>query len=256
MDNIIFANLVTLQAAVGAATEGRPPREQLDPLALVLDASPVVMLVLLVLVAMWLTWLFITGAKLVQLLQAGRQSNRFLDLFWSDEHSSSWSAERLEGIYGQIRTFPSSPLAAVFRAGYVELARMASHNEGYGAGADLENIERALKRTANNELTGLENLVPMLGTIGSTAPFIGLFGTVWGIMNSFIAIHGDKSASLEVVAPGIAEALIATAIGLAAAIPSVMAYNYFVRRIHVLESEMESFQSDYLNIVRRHFLPH
>jgi biopolymer transport protein TolQ len=97
-------------------------------------------------------------------------------------------------------------------------------------------------------------MVPFLATTGSTAPFVGLFGTVWGIMNSFINIGAQKNASLDVVAPGIAEALIATAIGLAAAIPAVMAYNYFLRRINVLSSEMENFSSDYLNIVRRHFL--
>ena len=93
-----------------------------------------------------------------------------------------------------------------------------------------------------------------MATTASTAPFIGLFGTVWGIMNSFIAIHGEKSAGLDVVAPGIAEALIATALGLAAAIPAVMAYNYFVRRIRVVDSETASFASDYLNIIRRHLL--
>ena len=94
----------------------------------------------------------------------------------------------------------------------------------------------------------------VLATTGSTAPFVGLFGTVWGIMNSFIAIHGQKSAGLDVVAPGIAEALIATALGLAAAIPAVMAYNYFVRRIRVVESEVDAFKNDYLNIIRRHLL--
>lgn len=120
--------------------------------------------------------------------------------------------------------------------------------------ADIENVERALRRTAGNEMTALETLLPFLATTGSVAPFIGLFGTVWGIMQSFISIHGHGSASLDVVAPGIAEALIATAIGLVAAIPAVMAYNYFLRRIRVLESEIESFGYDYLNIVRRHFL--
>jgi biopolymer transport protein TolQ len=97
-------------------------------------------------------------------------------------------------------------------------------------------------------------MVSFLATTGSAAPFIGLFGTVWGIMNSFREIGAMKSATIAVVAPGIAEALIATAIGLVAAIPAVMAYNYFVRRIRVLVSEMETFEQDYLNIIRRHFL--
>ena len=119
---------------------------------------------------------------------------------------------------------------------------------------DIDNVERALRRTATNELTSLETMLPFLATTGATAPFIGLFGTVWGIMNSFIGIRNEGSAGIEAVAPGIAEALIVTAIGLLAAIPAVMAYNYFVRRIRVLEAEMEAFQNDYLNIVRRHFL--
>jgi biopolymer transport protein TolQ len=97
-------------------------------------------------------------------------------------------------------------------------------------------------------------MTPFLATTGSAAPFIGLFGTVWGIMNSFRAIGAMKSASVANVAPGIAEALIATAIGLIAAIPAVMAYNFFQRRINVLGAEMETFQKDFLNIVRRHFL--
>ena len=104
------------------------------------------------------------------------------------------------------------------------------------------------------EVDRLEHNLAFLATVGSTSPYVGLFGTVWGIMNSFINIGIHKNASLDVVAPGIAEALIATAIGLAAAIPAVMAYNYFVRRISVLQAEMDAFSNDLLNIVRRHFL--
>ena len=118
----------------------------------------------------------------------------------------------------------------------------------------IDNISRALRRATTSEITRLEKYTTFLATTGSTAPFIGLFGTVWGIMTAFKGIGETGSASLAVVAPGIAEALISTAIGLAAAIPAVMAYNYFVRRIRVLESEMESFSYDYLNIVRRNFL--
>jgi biopolymer transport protein TolQ len=141
----------------------------------------------------------------------------------------------------------------------VELARIgggadATQPAQPAVQADLDSVARALRRASNNEVTLLENLLPVLATTGSVAPFIGLFGTVWGVMNSFIGIGNLGNASLAVVAPGIAEALIATAIGLAAAIPAVMAYNYFVRRIRVLESELDAFASDYLNIVRRHFL--
>ncbi len=121
----------------------------------------------------------------------------------------------------------------------------------------MENVERSLRRAASAEVTHLESLVPFLATIGSTAPFVGLFGTVWGIMNAFVninAITEGGEMSLAIVAGPIAEALIATAIGLFAAIPAVIAYNYFVNRIKILSSEMDNFSADFLNIVKRHFL--
>src|SRR4029077_11606287 len=118
---------------------------------------------------------------------------------------------------------------------------------------DIESIQRALDRARTTAITEMENRVPLLGTTASAAPFIGLFGTVWGIMNSFRNIGAKGAANLATVAPGIAEVLVATAIGLMAAIPAVMAYNYFSRRIRVRASEMETFSSDFLNIVRRRF---
>lgn len=246
MEQIIFARLVLLQADTAA------PAATLDPWELIVEASLVVQLVMVLLVLMGLGCLFIMGAKAVRLMQATSRSRAFLHAFWTGEESG-WTTERLEGLYAQLRSFEGSPLAAVFKAGYVELARVMSTAERASDG-DLENVERALQRTATVELTTIEAMLPFLATTASTAPFIGLFGTVWGIMNSFMSIGANKSASLDVVAPGIAEALIATAIGLVAAIPAVMAYNYFVRRIRVLESELETFSKDYLNIVRRHFL--
>ena len=116
-----------------------------------------------------------------------------------------------------------------------------------------ENLDRALRRAARVERNNLEKMTTFLATTGSTAPFIGLFGTVWGILLAFQKIGATGQASLAVVGPDIAHALIATAIGLAAAIPAVMAYNYFNRRIRVLEDEMGNFSSDFLNIVKRHF---
>jgi biopolymer transport protein TolQ len=120
--------------------------------------------------------------------------------------------------------------------------------------ADLDNIQRALRKAQTTETTRLEAAIPFLATTGSAAPFIGLFGTVWGILISFRAFAAEQSVTLQNVAPRIAEALLATAIGLVAAIPAVMAYNYFVRRIRVQVSAMEIFEQDYLNIIRRHFL--
>jgi biopolymer transport protein TolQ len=223
--------------------------EQLNPWQLVVGASPVVQFVLLILIFMMVMCLYIIGAKWIRLKQVTDQSRAFLQLFWSEEKARVWNAKAMNDIHGQSAGYDRSPIATVFRAGYRELARIA--RQGRPTKGDVANVERALRRAQSAELTRLENKVSFLAT---TAPFIGLFGTVWGIMNSFIAIHGEKSAGLDVVAPGIAEALIATAIGLAAAIPAVMAYNYFVRRIRVVDSETAAFASDYLNIIRRHLL--
>jgi biopolymer transport protein TolQ len=233
--------------------QAEPLPETLDPWALIWNATTVVKLVMLVLALMALGSWFISGMKLVRLAQARAASLKFLAIFWNKEEGNAWSGKRLEAVYAQIASLDASPLARVFRAGYVELAKITSGTRAPDKD-DLDNVERSLKRAAANEMTQLEDLLPFLATTGSVGPFIGLFGTVWGIMSSFLAIGNQRNASLDVVAPGIAEALIATAIGLVAAIPAVMAYNYFVRRIRVLESETEAFVSDYLNIVRRHFL--
>ncbi len=227
--------------------------DALDPWALIWHATAVVKLVMIVLVIMAVGSWFISGMKLVRLAQAKSASLKFLGIFWNKDEGNTWNGKRLEAIYAQIGALDASPLARVFRAGYVELAKITSGDRPVDKD-DLDNVERSLKRAAANEMTSLEDLLPFLATTGSVGPFIGLFGTVWGIMSAFLAIGNQANASLDVVAPGIAEALIATAIGLVAAIPAVMAYNYFVRRIRVLESETEAFASDYLNIVRRHFL--
>jgi biopolymer transport protein TolQ len=154
-------------------------------------------------------------------------------------------------------------VAQVFRAGYQELVRLTRtkrQTPGGEGGLDstelvgVANVERAMKRAANQEITRLERALTFLATTASATPFIGLFGTVWGIMNAFRGLSVTHSSSIQAVAPGIAEALIATATGLVAAIPAVMAYNYFARQIRVLSAEMENFSSEFLNIAERHFL--
>jgi biopolymer transport protein TolQ len=174
---------------------------------------------------------------------------KFLETFWQ--------SKRLDSIYQAAERLDSSPISQVFRAGYVELSKVTAKKEGEAAMKDqlggIENVERALKRAAASEITGLEATVPFLGTTASAAPFIGLFGTVWGIMSAFNDIYRMGNANLSTVAKPISEALIATAFGLAAAIPAVVAYNYFVARIRVLDSEMANFSHDFLNIVKRHF---
>lgn len=238
------------QAGTSAEGTTAGANNALDPMELILEASTTVQAVMVILVLMGVICLFISGAKLVRLIQATSSSRKFLNRFW--EGDANWSNERLESLYAQVGSFDASPIATVFRAGYVELARVMGN--GRVQAGDIHNVERALERTSASEMTSLETLLPFLATTGSTAPFIGLFGTVWGIMNSFLNITQQDSVGLDVVAPGIAEALIATAIGLVAAIPAVMAYNFFVRRIQVLESELQAFEKDFLNIARRHFL--
>ncbi|HOX44246.1 MAG TPA: MotA/TolQ/ExbB proton channel family protein [Myxococcota bacterium] len=216
--------------------------------------EPVVLAVLLLLLAMSAACWGIIYYKWRFLRRAQQQSVEFLETFWG--------SKRLDAIYSTSEKLTRSPIAKVFRAGYEELAKLkktqAEGVEGAGGisdvlGGGIENVQRSLRRTSLAELTTMESLVPFLATTGSAAPFIGLFGTVVGIMKAFVEIR-PGTATLEATGPGISHALIATAVGLLAAIPAVMAYNYFVRRIKVLSNEMETFSSDFTNIVKRHFL--
>jgi biopolymer transport protein TolQ len=231
----------TLVNSVGAQAAN-----QLDVWSLVSSASEVVIGVMLLLVFMSVVSWYIIGYKYFFFQRAIRQSEQFEEAFWRGRD--------IQMIYNTAQGLRRSPLSLMFLAGYSELSKLQQGGASHDREGDLENVERALIKAQLKELTRLESMVPFLATTGSSAPFIGLFGTVWGIMNSFRAIGAMKSASVANVAPGIAEALIATAIGLVAAIPAVMAYNYFQRKIRVLMSEMETFSKDFLNIVRRHFL--
>ena len=170
------------------------------------------------------------------------------------------ATKQFDLIYAQLDRFVNSPLTILFNEGYGELKKLTEKgdhpDEPSGISTDLggiDNITRALRRATTSEITRLEKYLTFLATTGSTAPFIGLFGTVWGIMTAFKGIGETGSASLAVVAPGIAEALIATAIGLVAAIPAVMGYNHFQHKIKVVISEMDSFATEFLNIVQRTF---
>jgi biopolymer transport protein TolQ len=226
--------------------------DKLDIVSLILVASPVVKGVLILLAVMSLASWYVIGSKAIFLSRALSRSSRFLDAFWK--------TQRLDDVWKLTEESSPSPVSEVFRAGYVELAKLRRRRSEQGATVDaethlgdLESIERALDRARTTAVTEMENRVPLLATTASAGPFIGLFGTVWGIMNSFRNIGAKGAANLATVAPGIAEALVATAIGLVAAIPAVMAYNYFVRRIRVVSADMETFANDFLNIVRRRF---
>ncbi len=241
--------IVFLQAATGPAAVA--PAADTGFFAVMAHAPGEVVALIVILIVMLLVTFFIVGVKWVRVFQASRQSRRFLDIFWAQEGTGTWEAERLESVYAQIKRLGGSPIARVFHAGYVELARI-THADARRE-EQLENVERALKRASVTEMTKLEALLPFLATTGSTAPFIGLLGTVLGILDVFHHL-GAGQASLDHIGPKIAEALYVTAVGLAAAVPAVMAYNYFVRKLRVLESEVETFEHDLLNIVKRHFL--
>ena len=224
----------------------------LNYLDMVTHGGPIVEgTLLLLLLASLASWTIIFR-KVLHLRRAQAESVQFLETFWR--------SKRLDTIYSATEQMPVSPVAQVFRAGYVELSKVtqsqqpavsdeaAMHDQLGG----FENVERALARAANAELTALEVQVPFLGTTAAAAPFVGLFGTVWGIMGAFRDIYAAGNANLATVARPISEALIATAVGLFAAIPALVAYNAFNSRIRVLDNEMRNFSSDFLNIIKRH----
>ena len=240
MDSVVYAHLMSQKSDSGAILE------------LITQSTGIVLLVLVLLVLFSVACWAIIIYKWYVLFQARNQSLNFLDLFWG--------SKRLDNIYREADEHSRSPIAQVFRAGYVELNKVqrsagAQNDQTMGhALGGMENVHRAMRRANNTEMTYLEKYIGFLATTASAAPFVGLFGTVWGIMKSFIGIKEAGNASLNVVAPGIAEALIATAVGLAAAIPAVIAYNYFQARIHHIQTEMSNFEDDFLNIIKRHFL--
>ncbi len=215
---------------------------------LILGAGLVVKMVLLVLVYFSVVSWTIIFLKFRVINRAIKDSVKFQELFWNKK--------RFDLIQQGAGEFSASPLTVLFHDGYQELVRGQKRDEDdeHEVTADLgraDNVARALRRASTQETQRLEKYLTFLATTGSTAPFIGLFGTVWGIMDSFIGIGETGSASLAVVAPGISEALIATAIGLVAAIPAVVAYNYFVSKVNYLTGEMDNFSQEFLNIVQR-----
>lgn len=232
--------------------ENAPP--DMNMIALVTHSGPVVTGVLIILVAFSIGSWTVIVYKFLQFRKAFVQTNSFIQMFWD--------SRKMDEIYENASRYIESPVARVFRAGYIEMIKVKKKLDKQEAESGsisdelsgMDNITRAMKRSHTAEITHLESLIPLLATTGSTTPFIGLFGTVWGIMVAFQDIGRMGSANLAIVAPGISEALIATAAGLAAAIPAVIAYNYFNSKIKVLDAEMESFTSDFLNIIKRHFL--
>ena len=227
---------------------------QLGILEMIINAGAMVKFVMFLLLAFSvISWtIILMKHKLYR--KAQKESRIFLESFW--KCSNLAEANRAA------RKIDVSPEAAIFRLGYSELQKISKSLSTENKGeepldmqlATMDNLKRTLRKAENIEVSRLSKALPFLATTGSATPFIGLFGTVWGIMTSFQEIGRRGSASLAVVAPGISEALIATAAGLAVAIPAVIFYNHYANRLANIESEMQSFSADLLNLVERDLL--
>ena len=213
---------------------------------LIAEASPLVKLILILLACSSVVCWAIIFTKIKMVKTAREENDSFLEHFWS--------SKALEEINDRIDNFPDSPIAKVFKAGYRELRKLPAQDRTAEGMPEVSNIQRALNRTHALEIDEFEKYVDWLASTASAAPFVGLFGTVWGIMNSFQNIGAMGSASLAVVAPGISEALIATAVGLAAAIPAAIFYNYLINKIKRMSLDIESFSQEFLNMVQRSLL--
>jgi biopolymer transport protein ExbB len=207
-------------------------------------ASPIVAITLLVLIAFSVTTWSIILFKIWKQMQDGKPKRAFIAAFWAarDWNSAAQVAQSGEG-----------DMAHLAQAGFAELKNLsAEHSDLNHLGAPQDVLERMLRQQLQNIQRLHERGLAELATIGSTAPFVGLFGTVWGIMHALQDIGKSGSASLDIVAGPIGEALIATAIGIATALPAVMAYNFFLRRIKVNITELENFAHDFMRLAQKH----
>jgi biopolymer transport protein TolQ len=211
---------------------------------LIKEASPIVQIVMAILVlASVISWTFIFS-KYREIKRAVETSEEFEERFWSGID--------LSDLYWQLtkEDYDTEGLENIFLAGFKEFARLRQQ-PNIGPDAVLEGAQRVMRVALNRELERLDERLPFLATVGSTSPYVGLFGTVWGIMNSFRSLGGVKQATLAMVAPGISEALIATAMGLFAAIPAVMAYNRYSTDIGRLANRYEAFTEEFLSLLHR-----
>lgn len=217
---------------------------ELSILDLFMQASLLVKTVMLILLGMSvISWAIIMKRSRV-LSKASAKASRFEDRFWSGIDLTQLYQET------QARKDHLKGSEQIFYIGFKEFARLHRNNDKVPE-AVMEGASRAMRVALSKEVESLEANLPTLATIGSISPYIGLFGTVWGIMHSFIALGAVKQATLSMVAPGIAEALIATAMGLFAAIPAVMAYNRFTAKVNKLENNYMNFMEEFSNILHR-----
>jgi len=228
--------------------------QDLSILQMIIHAGPMVKFVMLLLLVFSLVSWTIIIMKHLAYKKALAETEFFLDLFWKSKN--------LTDAYKAAKEIPESPEASVFLLGFNELQKINRSRVSKQKSQDtlemqlasMDNLKRALRKAENKELGQLGKYLSFLATTGSATPFIGLFGTVWGIMASFQDIGMRGSASLAVVAPGISEALVATAAGLAVAIPSVIFYNYYSNKLAEIENNMLGFSADFMNLVERDFL--
>lgn len=225
----------------------------MDIFTMMTGAGLMVKLVMITLLIFSVVSWAIVIIKQVMFKRIKRASENFLEIFWN--------SKTLNEAYSAAQEYTLSPEAAVFVSGFNELKKISSARPGHGSGetlemqlATMENLKRAVRKAQLIESERFGRSLPFLATTGSATPFIGLFGTVWGIMTSFQDIGVRGSASLAIVAPGISEALVATAAGLAVAIPAVIFYNFFSNKQVDVETEVENFSTDFLNLIERDIL--
>jgi biopolymer transport protein TolQ len=230
----------TANSAVNEVALGNGPVES-EILSMIIKSGPMVKAIMLTLLLASVTSWAIILVKLIQYSRAASQTEKFMSKFWKSVTFAS--------LYSETSDYPGSPVAEFFRSGYQELNRVFKAK--LDTGPAMVNVQRALNQAANSESTRLFKFLPFLASCGNATPFIGLFGTVWGIMGSFHQIGLRGSANLAAVAPGISEALIATAAGLATAIPAVIFFNYFNGRLRMLENSVGNFMGAFLNILER-----
>ena len=224
-----------------------------DIFQMILHAGAVVKFVLFILIFFSVTSWTIIFMKWRTIRRANEENAYFLDLFRENTAFTN--------LYAESEELSFSPVAQLFRAGYAEINRFSKLQNPTGTKESdatrhsvMDVVERTLRKTAIDQSNRLEKAISFLATTGNTAPFVGLFGTVWGIMQSFRGIGLTGAANLAVVAPGISEALVATAAGLAAAIPAVVAFNYFNSKVTRLRSEMDLFSADFESLVERQMI--
>ena len=226
---------------------GSAAAHDMSMMGLFMQADIVVKIVMMILIFSSIWCWAVIFEKRATLMKVNRRANKFEDAFWS--------GEPLDKLFNRVKKSPNDPVLKTFCAGVEEWQNTVSGgipNKEELQASLRQRVERAMTVAINREMERLERGMTFLATVGSTAPFVGLFGTVWGIMNSFTAIAQSNNTSLAVVAPGIAEALFATALGLVAAIPAVIAYNGYTSRLARYAGRLDDFVTEFIAILSRH----